>query len=51
MYCVSVVRSVVVDCGALKLCCVDDTGMCSVIVLRISLSRNLMGLHNKEIGL
>ena len=39
MYCVSVVRSVVVECKALKPCCVGDSGMCGVIVLRISLSR------------
>jgi len=51
MYCVSVVRSVVVECKALKPCCVGDSGMCGVIVLRISLSRILMGLHNNEIGL
>ena len=51
MYCVSVVRSAVVECRALKPCCVGDRGMCGVIVLRIGLSRTLMGLHNKEIGL
>ena len=51
MYCVSVVRSVVVGCRALKPCCVGDSGMCGVIVLRVSLSRILTGLHNKEIGL
>ena len=51
MYCVSVVRSVVVECRALKPFCVGDRGMCGTIVLRISLSRSLMGLHNKEIGL
>jgi len=51
MYCVIVVRSVVVECRALKPCCVDDRGMCGVIVLRISLSRILTRLHNKEIGL
>ena len=51
MYCVSVVRSVVVECKALKPCCVGDSGMCGEIVLRISLSRILMGLHNNEIGL
>ena len=32
MYCVSVVRSVVVECKALKPCCVGDSGMCGVIV-------------------
>ena len=51
MYCVSVVRSVVVECRALKPCCVGDKGMCGVIVLRINLSRILIGLHNKEFGL
>ena len=51
MCCVSVVRSVVVECEALKPCCVGDSGMCGVIVLRISLSRILTGLHNSEIGL
>lgn len=51
MCCVSVVRSVVVECKALKPCCVGDSGMCGVIVLRISLSRILTGLHNSEIGL
>ena len=51
MYCVSVVRSVVVECRALKPCCVSDRGMCGVIVLRINLSRILMGLHYKEIDL
>ena len=51
MYCVSVVRSVVVECRALKPCCVGDRGICGVIVLRISLSINLVGLHNIEIGL
>ena len=49
MYCVSVVRSVVVECRALKPCG-GDTGMSDVIVLRIRLSRFLIGLHNKEIG-
>ena len=51
MYCVSVVRSVVVECKAPKPCCVGDKGMCDVIVLRISLYRILMGLQNNEIGL
>ena len=51
LYCVSVVRSVVVECRALKPCCVGIRGMCGMIVLRISLSRILMGLHIKEIGL
>ena len=51
MYYVSAVRSVVVECKALKPCCVGDSEMCGVIVLRISLSRILMGLHNNEIGL
>ena len=51
MHCVSVVRSVMVECSALKPCCVGDKGMRGVIVLRISLSRTLMGLHNKEIRL
>ena len=51
MYCVSVVRSVAVECKALKPCCVGGSGMSGVVVLRISLSRILMGLHNNEIGL
>ena len=51
VYCVSVGRSVVVECRALNPCCVGVRGMCGVILLRISLSRILMGLHNKEIGL
>ena len=51
MYCVSVGRSVVVSCRALKSCCIGDRGMYGVIVLRINLSRCLIGLHNKEIGL
>ena len=33
MYCVSVLRSVVVECRALKPRCVSHTGMCGVIVL------------------
>ena len=41
MYYVSVVRSVVVECKALKPCC----------VLRISLSRISNGMHHEEIGL
>ena len=45
-YCVSIVRSVVVECRALKPCCVGDRGMCGVVALRISLSRILTGLHN-----
>ena len=51
MYCVIVVRSVVVECRALKPSCVGDRGMCDVNVLRISLSRILIGLDNREIGL
>ena len=51
MYCVIVVRSVVVECRALKPSCVGDRGMCDVNVLRISLSRILIGFHKKEIGL
>ena len=51
MYCVSVVRSFVVEFRALKPCCVDDRGICGVIFLRISFSRILTYLHNKEIGL
>ena len=43
MYCGTVVRNVVVECRALKPCCVCDRRMCGVIVLRISLSRILMG--------
>ena len=37
MYCVSVVRGVVVKCTALKSCCVGDREICGVIVLRIRL--------------
>ena len=51
MYWVSVVMSVVVECRALKPCCVGDKGMCAVVVFRISLSRTLIVLHNKQIGL
>ena len=51
MYCVSVVRSLVVESRALKPCYVGDRGMCDVSVLIIRLSTVLMGLHNKEIGL
>ena len=40
-----------VQCRALKSCCVGDSGMCGVNVLRISLSRILTGLHNNEIDL
>ena len=48
MYCVRVGRSVVVEYRALKhACCVGGKGMCGVIVLRISLSRIFIGLHNK----
>ena len=51
MHCVSFVGSVVIESRALKPCCVSDGGMYGVIVLRISLSRNLTGLHNNEIDL
>ena len=51
MYCVGVVRSVVVECRAVKLCCVGVWTMSGVIVVRISLSRKLIGLHKKENGL
>ena len=51
MHCVSFVGSVVVKSRALKPCCVSDGGMYGVIVLRISLSRILTGLHNNEIRL
>ena len=51
MYCVSVARSVVVECRALKPCCVGNRERSGVSVLRISCSRILMELHNKEIGL
>ena len=52
MYCFSVVRSVVVECRALKPCLVvGDRRMCWVIMLIRRLSRILMGLHNKVIGL
>ena len=49
-YCVSVVRSVVVEYKPLERCCVGERGNCAEIVLRLSLSRILIGLHNKEIG-
>ena len=39
MYCFRVVRRVEVGCRALKPCCVGESGMCVVMVLRISLSR------------
>ena len=51
MYCVRVVRSVVVESRALKPCCVGDKGMCYVIVLRISLSLSLTRLYHREIDL
>ena len=51
MFCVGVARSVVVECRALKPCCVGDRGMCGVIVLRISISRIFIGLLNKELCL
>ena len=43
MFCVSFVRSVVVECKTLKRCCVGNKGMCGVTVLRIRVSRILMG--------
>ena len=43
MYCVIVVRSVVVEYRALKPGCVGDKGMCGVIVLRISIFRISIG--------
>ena len=46
MYCVNVVRSVVVECKALKSCCVCERGMFGLVVFRISLPRILTGLHN-----
>ena len=51
MYCVRVVMNVVVECRALKPCCVVDKGMCGVIVLRINLARIFIGLQNKEVDL
>ena len=48
MYCVSVVTTVVVECRTLKPCCVGDRRMCGVIMLRINLSRILIGMNNKE---
>ena len=51
MYYVNVARSVVIESRALKPCFVGDKGVCGVIVLKISLSRILIGLQNKEIGL
>ena len=51
MCCVSIVRSVVVECRALNPCCVGDRGICGVVVLRLRLLRTLMGLHKEEIGL
>ena len=40
---VSVVRSLVVECRALMLCCVGEGGMCFVMLLRISLTIILTG--------
>ena len=51
MYCVSVFRSLVVERKALKPYCIGDMGMCGMILLRISVSRILTVLYNKEIGL
>ena len=44
-----VARNVVVEVRDLKPCCVGDRRMCGVVVLGISLSRVLIGLHKEEI--
>lgn len=48
---VSFVGSVVIEFRALNSCCVCEKGMCGVIMLGISPSRILIGLHNNEISL
>ena len=47
----SVVRSVVVECLALKKCYMGEKGMSEVILLRISLSRILRKLQRRDIFL
>ena len=51
MCCVSVVRSVVVECLALKPCCVGERGMSGVMRFRMSPSSILRGLQRRDIGL
>ena len=51
MCCVSVVRSVVVECLALKPCWVGERRMSGVMRFRISTSRILRGMQKRGIGL
>ena len=51
MFCVSVVRSVVVECEALKPCCVSERVFCVVIALRLNLFRFRTALQNNKISL
>ena len=51
MCCVSVGRSVVEECLALKPCLVGGRGMSRVMRFRISLSRILRGMQRRDIGL
>ena len=51
MSCVSVVRSVVVECWARNPCCVCESGMCGLMFVRTNLSSILTGLQSREIGL
>ena len=39
------------ECWGLKPCWVDDRGTCGMMVLRISLSNILDGVHRRETGL
>lgn len=49
--CVMFVRRVEVECWGLKPCCVGDSGMCAVMLLRTSLSSIFEGLLRSDIGL
>ena len=49
--CVRCVRSVDVECWGRKPCCVWESGMSSVMLLRTSLSSILDGVQRREIGL
>ena len=40
-----------VECEAMKPCCVGEKGMCVLIVLRISLQKFLTELHSNKSGL
>ena len=51
MCCVSVVRSVVVECLARKPCCVGERGMSGVMRFRMSPSSILRGFQRRVIGL